>query len=625
MRQYILIITGLIFASGCSDAPEKRDEYAPVAPEMTIGWNYADSVIKHILPPQIPPDTLYITDFADAGKNVRIQPAIDAAFEKGGGTVIIPKGTYYSGPLVLKSKVNLHLVRDAELNFIPDPVLFPNVLTWFRGIPCMNFSPMIYARNASNIAITGEGIINGSGNDPAWKNMKYYEDVDWELLKDLEDENIDPANRKFGQGHSLRPDLITFIECTNVKISGVQLLNTPLSAIHTIKSDNIELSNISVNSNGFDQTGLALESSEYVLVDSVSVRSVTDGIKILSGNVRIEDNKASRNIIIQNSEFTDLLNSAVSIGNACRGGANHIFLSGLDIDGAEEAFIVQADAELRGKIHDILIRNVRATNILDPFIQCNINHGSRRTRNPLLYNISIEQTVVDSCGRAFLIKGHSRNIIQNITFSGIIFHTFKGSYAEDIRNLEWIDVSENGKIISGTWDIGNTDTPEISLDDYEEEEKVLDSDDIDYSELPENVKTRLAENYTKIPIEDIDRIITRSNVIYEIDLETESTKDLQLLILNNGEIIRLESEITFEELPSEIVSALESYLKVKPVPFMMNEIEKIVLQDLTYYKLEGEHENKLFALGITEEGNIIEKKQKTITTYFSTEEKSVYE
>ena len=616
MQKLIYILTVIVLIFGCQNKQNEIDNVF-VAPDMSIDWDYADSLQKVILLPQIPSDTFYVNDFGGMGNTHSVQRAIDKAFESGGGTVVISEGIHHSGPVVLKSRINLHIKKGSILRFIPDPELYPLVETWFDGIPCMNYSPMIFAENASDIKISGNGIIDGQGDHPAWKNMKYYEHIDLQLLRDLHSEGVDPINRKFGHGHSLRPNLIGLLECKKVQISGVELINTPLAAIHSILSDNIEISNIHINSLGFDQVGLAIESSENIMVDSVLIESVHDGIKILSGGrPRIPGNKPSRNIIIQNSEFINMIYSVVSISVATAEGASNIFVSDIKIDRAGAALKINSNAAMKAKLHDILFRNIHAVNISDVFVQMKIFRGIKRPYLPLIYNIELDKINVESGGRAFIIHGISRSLIQNIRFSESTFNTDKSSYVEDIKNLKLSSVLLGDKTLNGTWDIGHANFESISVSVIDQDDELLDRDRIGYSEMPLIIQNLVLERFPYIPVERITRIITRSNVVYEIRLNTESSRDLWMVILKDGEVLQTREEIDFDALPGQIVAALESHLKTTAVPFMMTSIYEFISYDLTYYELSGESDNRLFAVAITEDGEIIEAKHQRISFSF---------
>ena len=604
---FICFILSLVLFS-CNKPKEKK--YNTVAPESTIGWEYADSLKNEIRPAGIPTDTFRLADFGFKDDSQLIQKAIDKAYEHGGGTIIIPRGIYHTGPIVLKSRINLYLEEGAVLKFIPKPEIYPLTYNWFSGIPCMNYSPMIYARNETDIQISGKGIIDGQGFAPVWTNMKYNEHADWDLLKALENEDVKPANRKFGSGHSLRPDLMAFIECSRINISGVSIVNAPYWAIHPVLCTNVTIKNGLIKSHGYDQIGIALESSENVLIDSMKIQSVEDGIKIFSGRVNIPNNKPSKNILIQNSDFKNVVYSPVIVSSHTQAGANRIFMSGLKVDATQSVFRIYAGR--KGKLHDIFLKNCQASHITSSFF---VGHTRASNGIPLLYNIDFDDIQVESCGRVFVINGNSKNSIQNVSVSNSRFTTFMGSYVKNIKNLSLSNVQENGEKYTSTYTIGDVKTSKIKLERNEDD--ILDSDDIQYSDLPETVIHTLAENYPHIPISDIDRMITSLNVIYDVKLELESSKELQLLIQNNGQILSTELDISFSDLPEIVLSALKSYLKTDPVPFIINDIKKITYQDFAYFEIKGEYDQKLFAVGITDDGKRIEEKQKLITTYFS--------
>ena len=614
MRLPISCISLIMVLLSCNR--QKENGHNDLVPESSNGWEYADSIKNEIHFAEIPTDTLSLIDFGSVDDSQRIQKAIDHIYELGGGTILIPSGIYYTGPIVLKSKINLYLEEGAELKFIAKPEIYPLAYNWFNGIPCMNYSPMIYAENATDIQISGKGVINGQGNDAVWKNMKSHERIDWELLKDLENDGVKPINRKFGNGHSFRPDLITFLECSRINISGVSIKNAPFWAIHPILCNDITIKNCLINSHGYDQIGIGLESSENVLIDSTNFKSVDDGVKILSGRVKIPNNRASKNIVIQNSVFENVLYSAVIISSQTQAGANHIFLSDLKIDTSETALRIFANAKLKGKLHEIFLKNIQANHITGSFLLGNINNSSNISdSSPLLYNIHLNNIYAENCGRAFLLKGHSKNLIYNVSVRDSKFSTFKGSFVKNLRNMNFSNVQENEENYSGTNMVGNIKIPKINLEHNEDD--ILDSNDIKFNDLPKSVKNTLAENYPQIPVNNIDRMITQSNVIYNINLKLESSKELRLLVLDNGKIMRSESDIPFGELPKAVLSALKAYIKITPAPLMINEIKKISFQDFAYFEIKGEYDQKLFAVGINNNGNIIEKKQKLITTYFS--------
>ena len=181
---------------------------------------------KRIISPTFASNTFVITKYGaslkvnDAAKNQKaINKAIDACYKAGGGKVIVPEGTWNTGAITLKSNVNLVVEKGATLLFAFNRSLYPNVPTRWEGMDCWNYQPLIYAYQQKNIAITGEGTIDGNGSDDTWwlmsgkrvknKDIDYPEKQQNEggratLMKYAED-GVDMDQRIFGAGKGLRP------------------------------------------------------------------------------------------------------------------------------------------------------------------------------------------------------------------------------------------------------------------------------------------------------------------------------------------------------------------------------------------------------------------------------------
>jgi len=120
-------------------------------------------------------DSFLITNFGAKADGITlntasINNAIKACHQKGGGVVVIPSGLWLTGPIEIKSNVNLHLKKNALLQFTADKAEYPLVKGNWEGLPQMRNQSPLWATNASNIAITGHGIIDGNGD--AWRMVK---------------------------------------------------------------------------------------------------------------------------------------------------------------------------------------------------------------------------------------------------------------------------------------------------------------------------------------------------------------------------------------------------------------------------------------------------------------------
>ena len=168
---------------------------------------------------------------ACASKNQQaINKAIDACSKAGGGKVVVPAGTWNTGALRLKSHVNLVVEKGATLLFAFDTKLYPLVLTRWEGLDLWNYSPCIYAYDERDVAITGEGTIDGNGSNETWWPMCGKDRFGWSeqtvesqktsrprLLKMAED-GVEVSERRFGLGQGLRPQLINLYKCEGILI-----------------------------------------------------------------------------------------------------------------------------------------------------------------------------------------------------------------------------------------------------------------------------------------------------------------------------------------------------------------------------------------------------------------------
>ena len=144
------------------------------AEQVNAGWEHVDEILSNIKAPQFPDRDFDVADYGAVGDEETdcteaFSKAITAAHEAGGGRVVVGDGTFLTGQIHLKSNVNLHLSEDTLIYFSVDPNHYlPVVYTRWEGVECMNYSPLVYAYEQENIAITGEGTLDGQGSDENW-------------------------------------------------------------------------------------------------------------------------------------------------------------------------------------------------------------------------------------------------------------------------------------------------------------------------------------------------------------------------------------------------------------------------------------------------------------------------
>jgi polygalacturonase len=293
--------------------------------EGEVGWASMEKILQEIIPPVFPDSDFDITDFGAVGDGLTksteaINSAINACHEAGGGRVIVPEGRFLTGAIHLKSNVNLHITEKAVLAFSQnDKDYLPPVFTRWEGTECYNYSPFIYAFEQENIAITGDGTLDGQSDSANWWFWKgAWSRRTWDIvpenqakatavLRQMAEDGVPVEERIFGEGHYLRPNFIQFYNSRNILMEGITVINSPMWVIHPVLSENITISNISVVSHGPNNDGCNPESSRNILIKDSYFDTGDDCIAIKSG--RNADgrrvNVPSENIIVQRCTMRD--------------------------------------------------------------------------------------------------------------------------------------------------------------------------------------------------------------------------------------------------------------------------------------------------------------------------------
>jgi len=297
--------------------------------------------------------------------------AITDCADAGGGKVIVPAGRWLTGPIHFKSNVNLHIEKDSEILFSTDPRDYlPVVLVRWEGIECYNYSPLIYARDCENIAITGEGRINGQGQ--AWWPMRERQDDAVKRLKDAGRNGRAVKKRVFGtEQDGLRPQLIQPINCRNVLIEGVTIANSPFWNTHLVYCENVIVRGVKFKNPeaGPNADGVDIESCRNVLIDNILADAGDDAICIKSG--RDEDGRRvgrpCENIIVQNCHV-EHGHGAVVIGSEMAAGVRNVVVSDCVFNGTERGIRIKSCRGRGGQVEDVRVENVVMKDVLCPFV-----------------------------------------------------------------------------------------------------------------------------------------------------------------------------------------------------------------------------------------------------------------
>jgi len=419
---------------------------ALVMAEAPVGWGDMPAILARIKAPEFAVRDFNITDYgarADGQTDctAAIRQAIQACHAAGGGRVVVADGTYLTAAIHLKSGVNLHVAAGATLKFTPEfKKYLPVVLTRIEGTECMNYSPLIYAYEQKNIAVTGKGTLDGSAT---WENWWHFVRRDgWvtnlppsgRLLLEHGERGTPVAERVFGDGHRLRPNFIQPFRCQNILIEGITITNSPMWVINPVLSTNVTVRGVTVTSHGPNNDGCNPDSSRDVLIENCLFDTGDDCIAIKSGKDadgrRI--NVPSENIIIRNCIMRDG-HGGVVLGSETSGGVRNVFAEDCTMDSPnlDRALRLKTNAERGGPIENIFFRNVKVGRVAHSILTIDLVYGrvNGGPFPPTIRNIEMRNVTATSSPRALWVVGTTNSIIENVR---VIDSVFKGVEGPDV-------------------------------------------------------------------------------------------------------------------------------------------------------------------------------------------------
>jgi polygalacturonase len=390
-------------------------------------WDKVPLILERIAIPEIPDLTVSITDYiSETSDTTDWKPFIDQAIsdlkQKGGGKLNFPEGNYFiDGPIHLENNMNLHLEEGARLVFGSNPASYlPVVLTSWEGTQLHNYSPFIYARGKSNLAITGKGMIDGlaDGVFNAWRPDQQPDQL---LSRKMNNEAIPLDERIFGDGHYLRPHLVQFFECENILVEGVTILDSPFWCIHFIYSKNITVRDMQFNSPQMNNDGLDIESSEDVLIENVRFNNNDDNIAIKAGR-DLEGRtlqRSSRNIVVRNCFFKG--HNALAVGSEMSGGVENVFVENCSFDGeVRNGIYLKSNKDRGGKMSDIYIRNVVFGQVFNLIRIDSDYKGEGELYPPVFENVFIDNvTASEALDHGIYINGSEQQPVGRVELTNI--------------------------------------------------------------------------------------------------------------------------------------------------------------------------------------------------------------
>ncbi|MCR4031999.1 MULTISPECIES: glycoside hydrolase family 28 protein [Flavobacterium] len=462
----------------------------PITAQKANDYNVEFTMSK-INEPVIPNNTVNIKDFGAVNGGYVLNTkafadAIDAVSKKGGGKVIIPPGIWLTGPIILKSNIELHAERGALIKFSTDKSLYPLIETNFEGLNTWRCISPIYGKNLENIAFTGNGVWDGSGEvwrqvkkgkltESQWKKVisqggvlnkektSWYPSETFMNASKGADQNVRPdlkTKEEFETIHDfLRPVMVSIQNSKRVLFDGPVFQNSPAWNIHPFMVEDLIVRNTTVRNPWYSQNGdgLDVECCKNVLVENSSFDVGDDAICIKSGKDKDgrERGVPCENIIVRNN-IVYHGHGGVTVGSEMSGGVKNLHVSNCTFMGTDVGLRFKSARGRGGVVENIFISDVFMTDIPSQAISFNLYYGGKSiaetleeggdkivnkampvtVETPQFKNISIKNITIKGAQQAVFLQGLPEMNLENIEISNLTATAEKGFSIIDANKIK---------------------------------------------------------------------------------------------------------------------------------------------------------------------------------------------
>ena len=402
----------------------------------------------------IPDREVSVLDFgAVPGGKVKntsaFREAIEYLHEKGGGRVNVPDGLWLTGPIHLKSGIELHLSPQSEVRFSADREDYlPPVFTLFEGVRCYALSAQLYALNCHDIAVTGEGTFNGQGFN--WWYMAV-ERAGVEALYKAGEEDLPVEKRVYAQDKlMLRPGLLHFVGCENVTIDGPLFTFSPFWTVHPTWCKNLIVRNIRVQNpwvHAPNTDGCNLEGCSRALVDGVFTDTGDDAVCLKSG--RDADGRRAgipcEDVVVRRV-VSERSHGGITIGSEMSGGIRNVLVEDCEFRNNLIGIWIKTAPERGGVVENIEYRNIRVLKVREQALCITMGYYVDDNQPGTAYMPKVRHICVDglTCGYAgtgILIDGHKDSPFEDITLRNVRCHSKTNAEIRYVNGLNLINAS----------------------------------------------------------------------------------------------------------------------------------------------------------------------------------------
>lgn len=474
MTGFVPVILGMLCACQSTSTEQHNDTYIE---DLYEALPFDMPVVQR---PSFPDYQVDIRDFGakadgETLNTEAINNAIKAVSEKGGGKVVIPEGLWLTGPVVLQNNVNLHVEKNALVLFSGDADLYPLVRTSFEGLDMLRCQSPISAMNAENIAITGYGVLDGSGD--SWRPVKRNKMTDgqWKsLLKSggVVDESgkvwypnegalkasiltgskekREISNSEWeGMKRWLRPVLLSIVRSKRVLLEGVTFRNSPSWCLHPLSCEDLTLNGVKVFNPWYSQNGDALdvESCKNVVVTNSLFDAGDDAICIKSGKDADGRRRGEpcENVLVKNNTVLHGHGGFV-VGSEMSGGVRNVYVADCTFIGTDVGLRFKSTRGRGGVVENVYVDNINMINIPGDALIADLYYAVKDApgapvpavteETPSFKNIHISNISCKGAGRAMFLNGLPEMPIENFSVRNMrITDAQKGAFINKVAGV----------------------------------------------------------------------------------------------------------------------------------------------------------------------------------------------
>ena len=474
MTGFVPVILGMLCACQSTSTEQHNDTYIE---DLYEALPFDMPVVQR---PSFPDYQVDIRDFGakadgETLNTEAINNAIKAVSEKGGGKVVIPEGLWLTGPVVLQNNVNLHVEKNALVLFSGDADLYPLVRTSFEGLDMLRCQSPISAMNAENIAITGYGVLDGSGD--SWRPVKRNKMTDGQWKSLLKSGGVVDESGKVwypnegalkasiltgskekreisdseweGMKRIFRPVLLSIVISKRVLLEGVTFRNSPSWCLHPLSCEDLILNGVKVFNPWYSQNGDALdvESCKNVVVTNSLFDAGDDAICIKSGKDADGRRRGEpcENVLVKNNTVLHGHGGFV-VGSEMSGGVRNVYVADCTFIGTDVGLRFKSTRGRGGVVENVYVDNINMINIPGDALIADVDYAVKDApgapvpavteETPSFKNIHISNISCKGAGRAMFLNGLPEMPIENFSVRNMrITDAQKGAFINKVASV----------------------------------------------------------------------------------------------------------------------------------------------------------------------------------------------